>query len=47
MCRWLGHVERVGDHQAAKRAYRGQLTGRCPVGRPRYRWTGEVAKDLP
>ncbi|XP_073967395.1 uncharacterized protein [Choristoneura fumiferana] len=44
--RWLGHVERMGEDRAAKRAYLGQPTGRRPIGRPRYRWLDEVRKDL-
>ncbi|XP_073948969.1 uncharacterized protein [Choristoneura fumiferana] len=44
--RCLGHVERMGEDRAAKRAYLGQPTGRRPIGRPRYRWLYEVRKDL-
>ncbi|KAI5633037.1 hypothetical protein NE865_14255 [Phthorimaea operculella] len=44
--RWLGHVERMGEDRAAKRAYLGQPHGQRPVGRPRYRWIDEVQKDL-
>lgn len=44
--RWLGHVERMGEDRAVRKAYLGQPSGRRPVGRPRYRWKDEVAKDL-
>ncbi|XP_041977495.1 uncharacterized protein LOC121731885 [Aricia agestis] len=44
--RWLDHVERMNDDRAAKKAYVGQMTGKRPVGRPRYRWRDEVEKDL-
>ncbi|KAI5633530.1 cytochrome p450 domain-containing protein [Phthorimaea operculella] len=44
--RWLGHVERMEEDRAVKKAYLGRPTGKRPVGRPRYRWTDEVIKDL-
>ncbi|KAG7309934.1 hypothetical protein JYU34_004449 [Plutella xylostella] len=44
--RWLGHLQRMGEDRAAKRAYLGVPSGRRPVGRPRYRWSDEVGKDL-
>ncbi|CAH0398144.1 unnamed protein product [Chilo suppressalis] len=44
--RWLGHVERMGEDRAVKRAYLRQPIGRRPVGRPRYRWSDEVQRDL-
>lgn len=43
---WIGRVEESGENGAAKRAYRGQPTGRYSVGSPRCRWKGKVAKDL-
>lgn len=44
--RWLGHVERMGEDRAVKRAYEGRPSGKRPVGRPRYRWKDMVVKDL-
>lgn len=44
--RWLGHVERMKEDRAVKRAYMGRPAGRRPVGRPRYRWIDQVHKDL-
>ena len=44
--RWLGHLERMGGNRAVKRAYEGSVTGRRPVGRPRYRWRDMVTADL-
>jgi hypothetical protein len=44
--RWLGHITRMGEDRAVKRAYVGRPNGRRPVGRPRYRWRDEVEKDL-
>ncbi|KAI5639582.1 reverse transcriptase (RNA-dependent DNA polymerase) domain-containing protein [Phthorimaea operculella] len=44
--RWLGHVERMEEDRVVKKAYLGQPMGKRPVGRPRYRWTDEVIKDL-
>ncbi|KAI5637686.1 hypothetical protein NE865_08080 [Phthorimaea operculella] len=44
--RWLGHVERMEEDRAVKKAYLGRPMGKRPVGRPRYRWTDEVIKDL-
>lgn len=44
--RWLGHVERMEEDRAVKRAYLGKPTGRRPVGRPKYRWLDAVEKDL-
>lgn len=44
--RWLGHVERMGEDRAVKRAYLGRPTGRRLVGRPRYRWRDVVEADL-
>ncbi|CAG9112619.1 unnamed protein product [Plutella xylostella] len=44
--RWLGHVERMGEDRAVSKVYLGQPSGRRPVGRPRYHWKNEVAKDL-
>ncbi|CAG9116720.1 unnamed protein product [Plutella xylostella] len=44
--RWLGHLQRMGEDRAAKRAYLGIPSGRRPVGRPKYRWSDEVGKDL-
>ncbi|CAG9127431.1 unnamed protein product [Plutella xylostella] len=44
--RWLGHLQRMGEDRAAKRAYLGVPSGRRPVGRPKYRWSDEVGKDL-
>ncbi|XP_072946217.1 uncharacterized protein [Epargyreus clarus] len=43
---WLGHVERMGEDRAVKRAYLAVPSGRRPVGRPKYRWKDEVEKDL-
>ncbi|CAH2085918.1 unnamed protein product [Euphydryas editha] len=44
--RWLGHVERMGEDRAVKRAYLGRPIGRRPVGRPRYRWKDMAEADL-
>ncbi|CAH0399288.1 unnamed protein product [Chilo suppressalis] len=44
--RWLGHVERMGEDRAVKRAHLGRPIGRWPVGRPRFRWSDEVQKNL-
>ncbi|KAI5635421.1 guanylate kinase domain-containing protein [Phthorimaea operculella] len=44
--RWLGHLERMGEDRAVKRAYLGKPNGKRPVGRPRYRWADEAEKDL-
>ncbi|CAB3257484.1 unnamed protein product [Arctia plantaginis] len=40
----LGHMERIGEDQPVKRL--GQPLRRQPVGRPRYYWKDEVAKDM-
>lgn len=42
----LGHVVRIGEDLAAKRAYLRRPNGRRPVERPKYRWTNGVHKDL-
>ncbi|KAI5635541.1 hypothetical protein NE865_11715 [Phthorimaea operculella] len=44
--RWLGHLERMGEDRAVKRAYLRKPNGKRPVGRPRYRWADEAEKDL-
>ncbi|KAI8437978.1 hypothetical protein MSG28_010638 [Choristoneura fumiferana] len=44
--RWFGHLLRMGEDRAAKRAYVGRPAGRRPVGRPRCRWEDSVQADL-
>ncbi|KAI8426786.1 hypothetical protein MSG28_014471 [Choristoneura fumiferana] len=43
--RWLGHVERLGEDGAVKRAYLGRLSGRRQVDSPSYSWRDKVHKD--
>jgi hypothetical protein len=41
---WVGHVMRM-DERVSKKAIKGQIEGRRPVGRPRGRWLDVADRD--
>lgn len=44
--RWLGHVERMTEHQAPKSLLHSRPIGRRSLGRPKLRWSDNVFKDI-
>ena len=44
--RWLGHVERMGQHRVLKKVLNMKPEGSRSVGRPRQRWLDSVENDL-
>ena len=43
--RWYGHVYRMDDNEWVKRAWKYEMTGRRPRGRPKKTWDETVAND--
>ena len=43
--RWLGHVERMGQHRVPKKVLNLKPEGTRSVGRPRQRWLDSVEND--
>uniref|UniRef100_T1I8U7 Uncharacterized protein n=1 Tax=Rhodnius prolixus TaxID=13249 RepID=T1I8U7_RHOPR len=44
--RWLGHLHRMEEGRAPRKAYEGHPGGRRPRGRPRLKWLEKVEEDL-
>ena len=44
--RYAGHCSRMGDDRVPKRILNGQVQGRRPLGRPRYRWNDNIKQDI-
>ena len=43
---WVGHVMRMKEERAHKRALVGSMEGRGPVGSPRRRWLDAVDRNV-
>jgi hypothetical protein len=44
--RWAGYVARMGERRGSCRVLVGKCEGKRPLGRPRYRWEGNIKMDL-
>jgi len=44
--RWAGHVARMGEDRGMYRVLVGKPEGKRPLGRPRFRWVGNIRMDL-
>jgi hypothetical protein len=42
---WVDHVLRMKDERLPKKALKGYIEGRRPVGRPRGRWLDKVDRE--
>lgn len=43
---WVGHVHRMGEDRTARAVWSATPSGRRPIGRPRRRWSDQLAEDL-
>ena len=46
MCRWAGHVARMGYRRGVFRVLVGKLQGKRPLRRRRRRWEDNIEMDL-
>ncbi|KAJ4433912.1 hypothetical protein ANN_16226, partial [Periplaneta americana] len=46
ICKWAGHVARMGESRNAYRVLVGRPEGKIPLGRPRLRWEDNIRMDL-
>ena len=44
--RWAGHVGRMEEGRSAFKILTGKLTGKKPLGRPRYRWEDNIRMEV-
>jgi hypothetical protein len=44
--RWVGHVESMVEKIGVYRVVKGKPEGKRPLGRPRYRWEGNIKTDI-
>ena len=44
--RWAGHVARIEEGRSAFKILTGTLTGKRPVGKPKYRWKDNIRMGL-
>ena len=44
--RWFGHIVRMSKNNLVKLAWKMEVDGKRPVGRPRKRWSDNIKEDL-
>ena len=44
--RWAGHITRTWERRGVYRVLIGKPEGKRPLGRPRFRWQGNIKMDF-